>query len=103
MLLSCRAKHINHLAALYNLLPLALLPILGYQPTRIYSEGKKKGSQQHDSAEGTSRQSRKLRRILFGAVSRFLENTQHISLSPAKSFTAWDLYKTLQVLIFLFS
>lgn len=41
MLLSCRAKHINHLAALYNPLPLALLPILGYQPTRIYSEGKK--------------------------------------------------------------
>lgn len=42
MLLSCRAKHINHLAVLYNPSPLALLPTLGYQPTRIYSEGKKK-------------------------------------------------------------
>lgn len=37
-LLSCRAKHINHLPVLHNPLPLALLPILGYQPTRIYSE-----------------------------------------------------------------
>lgn len=34
---------------------------------------KKKGSQQHDSAEGTLRQSRKQHRIIFGAVSRFLE------------------------------
>lgn len=75
--LSCRAKHTNHSAVLYNPSPLALalLPILGYQPARKYSEGKKnkKGSQQHDSAEGTSWQSRKLRRVIFGAVSRFLE------------------------------
>lgn len=41
-LLSCRAKHINHLAVLYNPSPLALLPILGYQPARKYSGGKKK-------------------------------------------------------------
>lgn len=40
--LSCRAKHTNHLAVLYNPSPLALLPILGYQPARKYSEGKKK-------------------------------------------------------------
>lgn len=39
---NCTARHINRLAVLYKLSPLALLPILGHQPTKIYSEEKKR-------------------------------------------------------------
>lgn len=68
------ARHINHLSMLYK--PLFLLCYLFWavsQQEHIHKGGKKKASQQDDSAEGTSQQSRKPRRIIFGAVSCFLE------------------------------
>lgn len=39
---NCIARHINRLAVLHKPSPLALLPILGHQPTKINSEEKKK-------------------------------------------------------------
>lgn len=56
--------------------PLFLLCYLFWavsQQEHIHKGGKKKASQQDDSAEGTSQQSRKPRHIIFGAVSCFLE------------------------------
>lgn len=52
----------------------ATYPGLSASKNILYKK-KKKSLQQHDSAEHTSQQSCKLRRVIFGAVSCFLENT----------------------------